>query len=121
MFSSKIWGGKAFAVEQKIREFKTLLSKSKQLRKATKSKRLDSKNLFRNAVQNMNNANSQKYGYPPETVEKKSLSDNIFWEIYDFHRIVKVSKGAARYKHNWRKSFSFSWKIKKKKCTRYFI
>ena len=46
----------------------------------------------------MNNTNSQKYGYPPETVEKKYLSDNIFREIYNFDRIVKVSKDAARYK-----------------------
>ena len=100
MFSSKTRGGKAFAAEQKIREFKTLLFKSKRLHKATKSKRLDSRKLIRNAVQNMNNINSQKYGYPPETVEKKSLLHNIFREIYDFHRIVKVSKDAARYKRN---------------------
>ena len=113
MFSSKIRGGKAFAAEQKIREFKTLF-KSKQLHKATKSKRLDSKKLIRNAVQNMNNANSQKYGYPPETVEKKSLSENIFREIYDFHRIVKVSKDAARYKRN---DIRLDKKPRKKLCS----
>ena len=43
MFSSKTRGGKAFAAEQKIREFKTLLFKNKRLHKVTKSKRLDSK------------------------------------------------------------------------------
>ena len=48
----------------------------------------------------MSRTNSQKYGYPLETVEKKALSDNIFQEIYDFHKIVKVSKDAARYKRN---------------------
>ena len=48
----------------------------------------------------MNNINSQKYGYPPELIEKKALSDNIFREIYDFHRIVRVSQDAARYKHH---------------------
>ena len=47
----------------------------------------------------MNKTNSQKQGYPPETVEKKSLLD-IFREIYDFYRIVKASKDAARYKQN---------------------
>ena len=36
MFSSKIRGGKALAAEQKIREFKTLLFKSKRLHKITK-------------------------------------------------------------------------------------
>ena len=98
MFSSRIRGGKAFAAEQKIREFKKILFKSKRLHKATKGKRLDSKKLIRKAVENMNKTNSQKYGLPPETVEEKTLSDNIFREIYDFHRIVRVSKDAARYK-----------------------
>ena len=98
MFSSRIRGGKAFAAEQKIREFKKILFKSKRLHKATKGKRLDSKKLIRKAVENMNKTNSQKYGLPPETVEEKTLSDNIFRKIYDFHRIVRVSKDAARYK-----------------------
>ena len=103
MFSSRTRGGKAFAAKQKIREFKILLFKSKRLHKTTKKTRLDSKKLIRKAVENMNNINSQKYGFPPETVEKKALSDNIFREIYDFHRIVRVSKDAARYKrHNIR-------------------
>ena len=98
MFSSRTRGGKAFAAEQKIREFKKILFKSKRLHKAMKGKRLDSKKLIRKAVENMNNTNSQKYGFPPETVEKKALSDNIFREIYHFHRIVRVSKDPVRYK-----------------------
>ena len=114
MFSLKTRGGKAFAAEQKIRKFKTLLFKSKLLHKATKSKRLDSKKLIRNAAQNMNKTISQKYGYPPETVEKKSLSDNIFREIYDFHRIVKVSKDAARCKRN---DIRLDKKSRKKLCS----
>ena len=48
----------------------------------------------------MNKTNSQKYGLPPETIEQKTLSDNNFREIYDFHRIVRVSKDAARYKRH---------------------
>ena len=62
----------------------------------------------------MNNTNSQKYGYPPETVEKKSLSDNIFPEIYNFHRIVKNSKGTARYKRN---DIGLYKKSRKKLCS----
>ena len=50
MFSTKLRGGKAFATEQKIRGFKKLLLK----------------------------VNSQKYGVPAETVEKKSLEDRKF-------------------------------------------
>ena len=46
----------------------------------------------------MNKINSQKYGFSPETIDKKALSDDVFQEIYDFHRIVRVSKDAARYK-----------------------
>ena len=36
MLSTKLRGGKAFATEQKIKEFKKLLFKSKRLHKATK-------------------------------------------------------------------------------------
>ena len=50
MFSTKLRGGKAFATEQKIREFKKLLFKSKPLHKATKTGRLDLRKLIRNAV-----------------------------------------------------------------------
>ena len=39
MFSENTRSGKAFAAEQKIREFKKLLFKSKKLHKATSSKR----------------------------------------------------------------------------------
>ena len=138
MFSSKTRGRKAFAAEQKMRDIKTLLFKSKWLHKATKTKRLDSKKLIRNAVQNVSNIISQKYRYPPETVEKKSLSDNVFQEIYDFHRILKISKDAARYKRNDirldRKSLKklrsplligekvlvLAERLKKKRRTRYF-
>ena len=62
----------------------------------------------------MNKTISQKYGYPPETVEKKSLSDNIFREIYDLHRIVKVSKDAARCKRN---DIRLDKKSRKKVCS----
>ena len=100
MFSTKLQGGKAFATKQKTREFKKLLFKSKRLQKATKTGRLDPRKLIRNAVQNMNNVNSRKYGVPPKTVEKKSLGDENFREVYDFHRMVRVSRDAKRYKCN---------------------
>ena len=100
MFSSRTRGGKAFVAEQKIREFKKILFKSKRLHKARKGKRLDSKKLIRKAVEDMNKTNSQKYGLPPETDEQKTLADNNFREISDFHRIVRVSKDAARYKRH---------------------
>ena len=97
MFSTKGRGEKAFAAEQKIREFKKLLFKSKKHHKATKTSMVDLRKLIRNAVQNMNNTNSQKYGLPPEKIEEKSLESKKFREVYDFQRMVKVSKDADRY------------------------
>ena len=41
MFS--VHGGKAYAAEQKIREFKNLVFQSKRLHKAASTKRFDSK------------------------------------------------------------------------------
>ena len=48
----------------------------------------------------MSNVNSQKYDVPLETVEKKSLEDKKCREVYDFHRMVRVSRDAERYKRN---------------------
>ena len=98
MFSSRLRGGKAFAAEQKIREFKKILFKSKRLHKILNSKkRLNSKNIIKKAVENMNKTNSQKYGLPPEIIEKKTLADDVYREVYDFYRLVKVSKVHNRY------------------------
>ena len=58
------------------------------------------KKLIRNALQNVNNTNSQKYELSPNTIEKKSLGNEDFHEIYDFHRMVKVNKRAERYSRN---------------------
>ena len=98
MFSSRLRGGKAFAAEQKIREFKKILFKSKRLHKILNSKkRLNSKNIIKKAVENMNKTNSQKYGLPPEIIGKKTLADDVYREVYDFYRLVKVSKAHNRY------------------------
>ena len=70
------------------------------MHKLTKSSRLNAKKLIRNAVQNMNNTNSQKYELAPNTIEKKSLENEDFREIYDFHRMIKVSKSTERYNRN---------------------
>ena len=70
------------------------------MHKSTKTSRLDAKKVIRNAVQNMNYTNSQKYELAPNAIEKKSLEKEDFPEIYDFHRMVKVSKSAERYNRN---------------------
>ena len=46
MFHSKVRGGKAFAAEQKIREFKKILLKSKRFEKG-KGKRIKPNNLIK--------------------------------------------------------------------------
>ena len=96
MFSSRIRGGKAFAAEQKIRELKKILSKTKNVYKMSK-KKINLKKIIEKAIENMNKTNSEKYGLPPEVIENRILSDNVFKEIYDFYRMVKVSKVVNRY------------------------
>ena len=100
MFSSRVPGGKAYAAEQKIREFKKLLFKSKCVLKATSNKRFDLTKITCLAVKNMSNIRSQKYGYALDAIDEKALLESTrFWEIYDFYRLVKVKQRAERYEH----------------------
>ena len=96
MFSTRIRGGKAFAAEQKIRELKKIIFKTKNTYKLSK-KKINSKKTIQSAVENLNKTNSEKYGLPPEIIEKKTLANNVFREIYDFYRLVKVTKAGNRY------------------------
>ena len=72
MFSTNIRGGKAFAAEQKIRELKKILFKTKNVYKRSK-KKINSKKIIEKAIENMNKINSEKYGLPPEIIEKKNI------------------------------------------------
>ena len=85
---------------KKLENLKKIFFRSKGLHKLTKTSRLDAKKLITNAVQNMNNTNSQKYELAPSTIEKKSLENEDFREIYDFQRMVKVSKSTESYNRN---------------------
>ena len=97
LFSSCVRREKAYAVKQKIREFKKLLFRSKQLHKAASTKRFDSRKLIRKAAENMNSVNLQKYGYAPNAIEKKAVEGKRFRDIYSFYRLVKVKQHAERY------------------------
>ena len=46
---------------------------------------------------NMNMLPSRKYGVPPEEVENNSLESEEYKLDYDFKRLKKVDKDAARY------------------------
>ena len=71
MFSSRMRGGKAYAAEQKIREFKKLLFKSKKAHQETFTGiKFSQKKLIRKVTADLNNIQSQKYGYPPEGLKK---------------------------------------------------
>ena len=97
MFSSRARGGKAYAAEQKVREFKKLFFCNKQLHKTTSTKPFDLKKLICKAVENMNNVRSQKHGYAPDAIEKKTAESEKFTYIYKFYRLVKVKQHAERY------------------------
>ena len=89
MFYTKVRGGKAFAAEQKIREFKKILLKSKRFKKFRKN-RIRPNKFIKKAAQNINETISTKYQLAPEKIEKRSLNPNdgkYFQEIYDFMRI----------------------------------
>ena len=98
MFHTREKGEKAFAAEQKIRQFKKTLLRSKRLEK-DRGKRIKPNDLIRKAAQNMNETISTKYQLVPETSEKRSLNPNdgkYFQEIYDFMRLRKIGDNQMR-------------------------
>ena len=98
MYCTKLRGGKAFAAEQKIRELKKLLLRSKRIQKL-QEKRVKSNELIKKATFNLNNIKSPKYRYAPQNVENKSLDKKTgqnFQEIYDFNRLWRVQEARLR-------------------------
>ena len=99
MFHTKVRGGKAFATEQKIREFKKLLLQSKRYIKRG-GKRIKPNELIKKAVENMNETNSTKYGVSPESVETKTIDSakdsEHNRETFDFLRLKKVDNNHQR-------------------------
>ena len=72
MFHTKTRGGKAFAAEQKIREFKKILQKSKRMHKSSSTKRIETKKLIQQTTNNLNCIASQKYSVSPNFVEENT-------------------------------------------------
>ena len=73
--------GKAFAPEQKIREFKKILQKSKRMNKSTSTKRIEPKKLIQHATNNLNSIATQKYAVSPNFVEENMQQDEKFREL----------------------------------------
>ena len=103
MFHTKLRGGKAFAAEQKIREFKKLLLKTKRFTKG-QGEKLKPIKVIKNVVENLNKTPSAKYEILPETVEKNTLNSEFNREMFDFLRIKKVDNNKfINEKYNRRK------------------
>ena len=85
MFTTSVTGGKAFAAEQKISELKTRISKLN----AQKLK-LSHAKIIEISTVNMNLKKSKKYGFAPEDVERKSLSNKRFKTVFNMRRIEKT-------------------------------
>ena len=111
MFSTRVRGGKAFAAEQKIREFKKMLLKAKTLYQRNKMK-FKANELIRKVTTNMNKTKTRKYQIEPENVEKKSLTDDIFKEKFDFYRLAKIGKENKRYERYMTKKDSNKRKLR---------
>ena len=96
-FHTKNRGGKAFAAEQKIREFKKILLRSKRFEKIKKN-RIKPNQLIKNAAENMNKTVSAKYGIAPENIEKSldPKDGKYFQEVYNFMRLKKIQNNEMR-------------------------
>ena len=70
MFSVRVRGGKAFAAEQKIKEFKKILLKAKRLNKRKENK-IQPNKIIEQAINNTNKTKSEKYDIDSNTIEKK--------------------------------------------------
>ena len=111
MFSTRLRGGKAFAAEQNIREFKKLLLKVKTFYQKSKTK-FKPYEIIRKVTANMNKTKTVKYQIEPEDVEKKALADDNFREKFDFYRLSKIGKENKRYKRYMSKKDSYKRKLR---------
>ena len=94
MYSTILRGGNAFAAEQKIRELKKTLLRSKRMEKF-KGKKIKPNELIKNSTFNLNNTISANYGYSPQQIEQQALdpkTGKYFQEVYEFARLIKVRK-----------------------------
>ena len=100
VYSTNLRGRKAFAAEQKIRELKKLLLRSKWIKKLAHKrvnyahklahKRVKPNELIKKAIYDLNNKRSNKYEFSSDQIEKKSLDlkeGQNFRETYNFSRL----------------------------------
>lgn len=90
MFTTHVRGGKAFATEQKMREFKKRPFKTKTIGKILRNKRLRPNKSILKATKIINSMRSGKYDLEQETIEKKNLEDEASRMELNFYRLIKV-------------------------------
>ena len=99
MYSTNLRGEKAFAAEQKIRELKKLLLRSKRIKKLLGKRVKPNETNQTKPTFNLNNTRSVKYRFSPEQNEKKSLDtkeSQNFRETYDFSRLWRIKEAQGR-------------------------
>ena len=84
MFTTSVRGGKAFAAEQKNREFK------RRIAKLNAEKLISPTKIISGSASNMNSDQNEKYDLSPDEIEKKYLSSERFRTLFNFHRIEKT-------------------------------
>ena len=93
-YNSKLNDGHAVGNEQKIRELKSHL---KNFKRVFKKGKLKPNEALEKATANMIIFPTRKYGVSPNKVEKNSLIFEEYKLDYDFKRLKKIDKEAARY------------------------
>ena len=76
MFKTNARGGKAFAVEQKIRELENRISKIKPIPDLNKTK-VSPTTIIKRSKEKINNVISEKYKFAPKEIKKNSLKVNV--------------------------------------------
>ena len=95
MFSMRTRGIKAFTAEQKIMELKTIFLKNKRVEKRLDA-RIRPNELIKKATGNLNKTCVAKYGFTPDQIEKESIEDDNYTNIYNLHRFVRVKEHENR-------------------------
>lgn len=94
MFNIFMNGGKAYSAELN-REFKNIFLKKKSIQKKIR-KHLKLNDFIREVTNNMNKTKSVKCNSVLKQVEQKSLADDQYCKIFDFHCLTRVQNNAER-------------------------
>ena len=102
MFSTAVRAGKAFAVEQKLRELKKSISKLKATEK-NPSKKINMYQIITKFVENMNSLPTAKYKHIPNDIENKILNSEVDRERFNFTRLLRIGKEKAQHEDTMEK------------------